>query len=265
MIIKFQIVKSAVIEAVKNATYIKARIDSSADEKATKLSLQETAGTEEVHERMLTHDFQTALEMVKPIFVDYLTPTAQTIGDNVIYYSKKSDDVVEFTLDVSRRYNGTLTDALARFVAKYAEDYMIYQWWIKTNNQKQAEPYQAMIVLDEQNIRKCFVLSGPVLPTIPYTQHLTVKVDGTDGDGEVRIALGDEYTTLSYTIDDGAIDDIEARSSEPSIVEVHRAHEPHCFLLKSKNTGYAKVTLFSRHSDNIKTEVGIMIVKEVEV
>ena len=54
MIIRFQIVKSAVIEAVKNATYMKARIDSAADEKATKMSLQETAGTEDVHDRTLT-------------------------------------------------------------------------------------------------------------------------------------------------------------------------------------------------------------------
>ena len=34
MIIKFQIIKSVVIEAVKATTYLKAKVDSAADEKA---------------------------------------------------------------------------------------------------------------------------------------------------------------------------------------------------------------------------------------
>lgn len=263
MIIRFQIVKSAVIEAVKNATYMKARIDSAADEKATKMSLQETAGTEDVHDRTLTHDFRTALEVVKTILVDYIVPTAQTIGDNVIFYNEKDDDVVDFTLDVSRRYNGTLTDTLARMTAKYVEDYMMYQWWLKTSNQKQAEPYQAFLVFDEQNIRRCFVLSGPKVPTVPYTQSLTAKVDGSESDGGVTVALDDEDVTLSYTIDAGAIDDIEARSSDPEIMEVHRDRDPHSFRLKARNTGVVTITLFSRHSDKIETEVEITIAKEV--
>lgn len=263
MIIRFQIVKSAIIEEVKNATYLKGRMDSASDDKAAKLSANETAGDDEVHERTLTHDFQTALEIVKPIFVDYLVPTAQTIGDNVIYYNEKTDDIIEFTLDVSRRYNGTLTDTLARLVAKYVEDYMIFQWWLKTTNQKQAEPYQGFIALDEQAIRKCFVLSGPILPKIPYTQHLTAKVDGSDTDGGITIAVDDEEVYLSYSIDDGAIDDIEARSDTPSILEVHRCREPHCFWLKPTNTGFATVTLFSRHSDKIETKVEVTIAREV--
>ena len=263
MIIKIQIIKSVVMEAVKSTTYLKAKIDTAVDEKAAKVSFNEAAGDDEVHERTLTHDFDTALEVLKTIFVDYLVPTPQTIGDNAIYYGSKTDDIVEFTLSVSRRYNGTLTDALARLSARYVEDYMIYQWWLKSTNLIQAEPYQATLASDEIAIRKCFVMSGPLVPNVPYSSTLTAKVDGSDTDGGVTIAVENDKVTLSYSIDDGAIDDIEARSSDPCILEVHRMQEPHAFWLRPLNTGVAYVTLFSRHSDNLKTEIEITIAKEV--
>lgn len=263
MIIKFQIIKSVVIEAVKSTTYLKAKVDSAADENAVKVGFNEAAGDDEVHENLLTHDFQTALEMVKTLLAEYLVPTAQSVGDNIIYYNDKDDDIVEFVLNASRRCNGTLTDTLARLVAKYVEDYMIFQWWTKTTNLKQAEIYQASLAVDEKSIRRCFVLSGPTLPTIPYTQHLTAKVDGSEKDGAVTIALENKEETLSYSIDNGAIDDIEARSDDPSVLEIHRSPEPYTFSLNPVNTGVAIVTLFSRHSDKLKVEVEVTVAKEV--
>lgn len=263
MIIKFQIIKSVVIEAVKSTTYLKAKVDSAADENAVKVGFNEAAGDDEVHENLLTHDFQTALEMVKTLLAEYLVPTAQSVGDNIIYYNDKDDDIVEFVLNASRRCNGTLTDTLARLVAKYVEDYMIFQWWTKTTNLKQAEIYQASLAVDEKSIRRCFVLSGPTLPTIPYTQHLTAKVDGSEADGAVTIALENKEETLSYSIDNGAIDDIEARSDDPSVLEIHRSPEPYTFSLNPVNTGVAIVALFSRHSDDLKVEVEVTVAKEV--
>lgn len=263
MIIKFQIIKSVVIEAVKSTTYLKAKVDSAADENAVKVGFNEAAGDDEVHENLLTHDFQTALEMVKTLLAEYLVPTAQSVGDNIIYYNDKDDDIVEFVLNASRRCNGTLTDTLARLVAKYVEDYMIFQWWTKTTNLKQAEIYQASLAVDEKSIRRCFVLSGPTLPTIPYTQHLTAKVDGSEEDGAVTIALENKEETLSYSIDNGAIDDIEARSDDTSVLEIHRSPEPYTFSLNPVNTGVAIVTLFSRHSDKLKVEVEVTVAKEV--
>ena len=263
MIIKFQIIKSVVIEAVKATTYLKAKVDSAADEKAVKLGFNEAAGDDEVHENMLTHDFQTALEIVKTLLAEYLVPTTQSVGDNIIYYNDKDDDIVEFVLNASRRCNGTLTDTLARLVAKYVEDYMTFQWWTKTTNLKQAEIYQSSLVLDEQSIRRCFVLRGPSLPTVPYTKTLTAKVDGSEENGAITITLDNKEETISYSIDAGAVDDIEARSDDPSILEIQRTAEPYTFSLKPVNTGVATVTLFSRHSDNLKVEVEVTVAKEV--
>lgn len=262
MILKFQIIKSVVVDEVKRATYLKAKMDGAADDRAIKASFNEAAGDEDVHENTLTHDFQSALEITKVILADYLTPNTQTSGDNIIYYNNKTDDIVEFVLNVSRRCNGTLSDTLARLVAKYVEDYMIYQWWLKTTNLKQAEPYLSSLTFDEQNIRRCFVLSGPIVPAIPYTQNLTVKIDGSNNSGATTIGLDDGDATISYTIDDGAIDDIEAKSSDPSILEVNRSAEPKCFLLKPINTGVATITLFSRHSDSISSDTEITVTKE---
>ena len=114
MIIKFQIIKGVVMEAVKAATYLKGKMDRSVNPDATKVAFNEEAGDDEVHERALQRHFDVAMEMLKTIFADYLVPTAQTIGDNAISYTLDSSGIVEFTLNVSRRYHGTLTDALGR-------------------------------------------------------------------------------------------------------------------------------------------------------
>ncbi len=264
MIIKFQILKQVVVNAVKVATYLKGKVDEASDPKAVKLAGQEIATEDEVHENALTHDFDTALEILKTFFVDYLVPTPQTIGDNVIYYNSKTDDVVDFTLSVSRRYNGTLTDALARLSARYVEDYMIYQWWLKTTNLKQAEPYQAALAIDEQAIRKCFVMSGPIIPTVPYPTELTVKVNGEGVEGDVALDRGEE-ASVSYTLNDGALDDIEARSESPRIVEIHRSREKNTFILVPINTGFCKVELWSRHSENLKFTCDVVVSGEESV
>ena len=264
MIIKFQLIKSLIIEAAEETTYLKGQIDKHTIQNASQAFVaSETAGEEALSKRIFEHDFHTALELLKTIFIEHLAVSAQTIGDNAIYYNDKQDDIVEFNLEVSRRYNGTLTDTLARLCSKYVEDYIIQQWWLKTTNQKQSEPYVSMLAEDAQNIRKCFVLSRPLVPKVPYSSTLTAKVDGSDTDGGVTIAVENDEVTLSYSIDDGAIDDIEARSSDPCILEVHRTKEPHTFWLRPLKTGVVYVTLFSRHSDNLKTEIEVTIAKEV--
>lgn len=261
MIIKFQIIKSLVREAFQATTYLKGQMDRAAQGANNALVANETGGDEVLHERVFTSDFHAALETLKTIFADYLVPTAQTVGDNAIYYSEKTDDVVEFVLSVSRRFNGSLTDTLARLSAKYAEDYVIYQWWIKTTNIKQAEPYQAALVKDEADIRRCFILSAPIVPEVKYPTELTAKVDGEETDGEVTIRT-DDPATLSYTLNAGAVDDIEAYSSNPDIVEVRRTDGNRSFELTPKNTGVATVRLFSRHSDKVYVDMTVIVAKE---
>lgn len=261
MIIKFQIIKSLVREAFQSTTYLKGQMDRAAQGVNNALVASETGGDEQLHERVFTSDFHAALETLKTIFADYLVPTAQTVGDNAIYYNEKTDDVVEFTLSVSRRFNGSLTDTLARLSAKYAEDYVIMQWWVKTANIKQAEPYQSALVKDEADIRRCFILSAPAVPTVKYPTSLAARVDGEEAGGEVTLRTGDE-ATLSYSLDAGAVDDIEARSSNPETVEVSRDPATRSFVLTPKNTGVVTVRLFSRHSDTLYVDTTVIVAKE---
>lgn len=263
MIIKFQIIKSLIKEKVQNTTYIKGQFDRTAQKAESSVVANETIGDEVFHERAFSSDFVTALETLKTIFVDYLVPTPQTIGDNAIYYNKKQDDVVEFVLQVSRRYNGTLTDTLARLSSKYVEDYCIYQWWIKTSNQKQAESYMPALQLDEQQIRKCFVLSGPIVPTVPYTKNLTVKFNDSDVSGSIEVDATKE-SVLSYEIDDYTVDDIEAHSENPRILGVHRSIKKHTFVLCPKFEGTTKVIIFSRHNEDVTHVLNIEIRKEAD-
>lgn len=260
MIVQFQIIKSKVVNAVKETTYLKGKVDEGADPNALKVSYHETAGDDETHESKLTDLFDTAIEKAKIIFVDYLAPTAQTIGDNVIY-QKGEDDNILFVLDVSRRYNGTLANTLARLTANYVECYMTYWWWIKTTNMKQAEPYRDALTIAEQEIRRSFVLCPPTVPKSTYPTELTAKVDGEGVSGEITLEKN-ERATLSYSLNDGAVDDIEARSEDPSIVEIHRCLERRAFTLVAKNTGFADVKLFSRHNDEIGFTCTVTVTEE---
>lgn len=261
MIIKFQIIKSLVREAFQSATFLKGQMDKITAGANNALVASETAGDEALHERVFTSDFHAALETLKTIFVDYLVPTAQTVGDNAIFYNEETDDIVEFTLSVSHRFNGTLTDTLARLCAKYAEDYVTMQWWIKTTNAKQAEPYQAALVKDESDIRKCFILSAPRVPTVKFPTSITAKVDGSDNGGEVTLPIGED-ATVSYSLNGGAVDDIEARSEDVGIVHIVRSARPKAFVLRPVNTGVSRVRLFSRHSDNVYAEFTVIVSKE---
>lgn len=261
MIVKFQIIKSVVVSAVKLTTYLKGKVDESSDPNALKLSNNEVAGDSQASEQKLTELFDTAIEKAKIIFVDYIAPTSQSTGDNVIYYNDKTDSIIEFVLDVSRRYNGTLANTLARLTANYVECYMTYWWWVKTTNLKQAEPYQAALAIAEQEIRRSFVLCPPSVPTYPYTKTLVAKVDGSELDGSLTLEVGEDET-ISYSLDDGAIDDIEAKSSDPSILEIHRCQEPHAFTLRPVLPGIAYIKLWSRHSDKLEVNIETTITEE---
>lgn len=249
------------MSAVKLTTYLKGKIDESGDVNALKVSYNEVVGDGDANEQKLSELFDTAVEKAKLILVDHLSPTAQTIGDNVIYSDKDNADIIYFVLDVSRRYNGTLANTLARLTANYIECYMTYWWWIKTTNMKQAEPYMAALATAEQEIKRSFVLCPPSLPKYPYTTSLVARVDGSEVGGSLSLEVGEDET-ISYSIDYRAIDDIEARSSEPSILEVHRCQEPHAFTLRPVLPGIATVKLWSRHSDKLEVEVEVLVTEE---
>ena len=82
--ITLNILRSVVMDGVKIDTHIRGLIDKSADEKATSLAYQETAGDEDEHERKLFASMVSAAESLSTIFSDYLGYKQQSNGDNSV-------------------------------------------------------------------------------------------------------------------------------------------------------------------------------------
>ncbi len=181
MKIQFTINKSLAVESVKSETYIKGSIDDASNQGATKLRFNETAGDISVHERKLSKDFVRGVERLKAVYVDFFIPNHKSVGDSAIgvTYSSTTGDA-SVTIDISRRFNGSLTDAIANYSQEYVEDYMSYQWWLVTGMQKQAEPYLGMMKDLEERIKKTFTISSPLESTAKFSS-ISGKMCNDDG------------------------------------------------------------------------------------
>ena len=169
MKIEFTISKSLAVEAVQAETYIKGSIDEASNQGATKLRYNETAGDEGVHERKLSKDFVRGVERLKAIYNDFFMPNHKSVGNNSISATYNTQGDAAIAIEISRRFNGALTNAIANYSQEYVEDYMSYQWWLVTGMQKQAEPYLGMMKDLEEKIKKSFLISMPLESTAEYS------------------------------------------------------------------------------------------------
>lgn len=270
MVIKINISKALILEGAKAETYLKGKfIESSSDStKASSAEYNAIAGDDTTHERKLERSYREGIERIKTILVDYLDNEPNTVGDNNI--STEEGEITTLFFKVAKSWQGSLTDALARFVSKYIEDLICAEWYGALSDQ-QTQYYNALLVIDEKNIRKCFIYSAYTFPTSPYssTIKLTLPNDmidisgetdtdemGTIASGQINMVEGDKET-VTFTLDDGAIDDIECRSENPSIVKTRRTR--YGFDLVAGNKGFTYVTLFSRHKDTCRASIRIVI------
>lgn len=190
MKIKFTVQKALVVESVKTETYIKGRVDEASQEGAAKYSYNETIGDIETHERKLSKDYVHGCERLKSVFVDFFIPDHKTVGDSSISvtYTSGTGDAA-FSIELPRRFNGALTDALANYSYQYIEEYMTYQWWLTTGNQKSAEPLSVSMKDLEIRIRKCFTISTPSVSTAKY-EEVKGGIFIDDGDTEFNGSNG---------------------------------------------------------------------------
>lgn len=258
MTIHLHLVLSVIVEAVKAETHIKALTDKAADEKATALAFHEDAGDENFHQRKIMRTLYHAVEQLKSNIADYVVPTTVQSADNIVSDIDSATDAITLTLSVNDRFNQSLTDSLARLCSKYIEDQMLFLWW-GTINQNQAKFYQQLIVLDLQNIQRCFTKTAPTLPTTPYTRHITTEI------GNSYVMNFGDTDTLTYIIDDDALDDVQGVTDSPGIVSISPAKEPRSFTLTARNTGVAYVTLYSRHDEDVSYTVTVTVVRPKEL
>lgn len=240
--------KPLIVESVKNETFHRGNLDKSADPKATALAYQEAAGDEPYQERILERSLYTSLEELKTHLSDYISTSGYSTADNSINSSNDGNNII-LSLVVSDRFNDAYTQSLARLSSKYIEESMLMDWW-KPVNEKQSSLYAQFVERDLASIKRCFNKTAPSIPTTPYTSKLT-----TTGDA-IEIEVGEE-ATVTYSISDGAIDDIEIRIEDGNLIDAYRTTEG--FAVKGKLLGHTYIQLYSRHNPELKRTIHVYI------
>lgn len=246
--ITLTLVKSLIYESVKNETYLRGNVEKAADQKATVMAYHEQAGNEEYHERLLERGLYTALEELKTQFSDYLSTSGFSSADNSIDSTENNGNII-IHLKVSDRFNKGYTQSLARLSSKYIEESMLMDWW-KPINEKQSALYSQFVERDLSAIKRCFNKTAPSAPTVPYTTKL--ETTGTS----IELEPG-ELATVTYTLSDGAIDDIECMVEDRTLIDVGRSEEG--FTLYGKLRGHTYIKMYSRHNPDIDKMIHVYV------
>lgn len=246
--ITLTLVKSLIVEAVKNETFFKGNVDKAADQRAVTLAYHEQAGDDAYQERMISRGIYTALEELKTQLADYISTSGFSSADNSIDSSEDGDNII-IHLKVSDRFNKGFTSSLARLCSKYIEECVLMDWW-KPINEKQSALYSQFVERNLASIKRCFTKTAPSIPTVPYTTILTTT--GT----AIELEVGEEHT-VTYTISDGAIDDIECMVEDMKVIEVGRSEEG--FTIKGAQRGHTYIQLYSRHNDELTSTIHVYV------
>ncbi len=239
--------KPLIFNSVKNETFLRGQVIKAADGKLITEAYHEQAGDEAYQERILSRGLYTNLEELKTYLSDYLADSGQSSADN-IYTDEEGDNIILF-LVVSDRFNHGYTTSLARLASKYIEEAMLMDWW-KPINEKQSALYAQFVERDLAAIKRCFNKTAPVAPSYKYPTSLNVIGSAID------IGVGEEHT-VTYTISDGAIDDIEIRIEDTNICQAGRTSEG--FTVIGKQLGHTYIQLYSRHNEELTDTVHVYV------
>lgn len=246
--INITLYKPLIIESVKNETFRKGQFDKAVDPKAMAAAYHEQAGDEQYHERVLERSLYAAVEELKSHLYDYIAADGFTSADNSIDSSDDGDNII-LRLAVSSRFNKAYTQTLARAGAEYVTNDMLFLWWTPIN-EKQAGFYAQIVERNLATIKRCFNKTAPQAPTVPYTTVL--DMEGTT----IELAVGEE-ATVTYSLSDGAVDDIECRVEDMTLIEVGRSEEG--FTVRGKRRGHTYIELYSRHNTELTKTVQVFV------
>ena len=245
--ITLTLVKSLILNSVKNETFLRGQVVKAADQKLITEAYHEQAGDEAYQEAILNRGLYTNLEELKTHLSDYLTSSGQSSADNIT--STEEDDDIIITLLVSDRFNHSYTNSLAKLSSKYIEEAMLMDWW-KPINEKQSALYAQFVERELAAIKRCFNKTAPVAPSYKYPTSLSVIASSID------IGVGEEHT-VTYSISDGAIDDIEIRIEDEHIITAGRTSEG--FTVIGRQLGHTWIQLYSRHNEELTQTVHVYV------
>jgi hypothetical protein len=142
-----------------------------------------------------------------------------------------------------------MTDALAKLASEYIINASLMDWY-KPFNEKQSALYASFLERNITAVRRCFNKTAPIVPTYKYPTSLTVPGSAVD------LGIGEEHT-VTYSISDGAIDDIEIRIEDTTICQAGRTAEG--FTVIGKQLGHTWIQLYSRHNTELTQTVHVYV------
>ena len=246
--IQLTIIKSLVMESVKNGTYKRGQFDKAIDEKAIAAAYHEQAGDDDVDERLLERALYSSVEEFKSQLFDYIVADGSSTADNGISSIDDGTNII-ITLKVSARFNKAYTQTLARLGAEYITNEMLFLWWAPMN-EKFSAFYSQLVERNLAAVKRCFNKTAPIAPTYQYPTSLTVTGSAID------IGVGEEHT-VTYSISAGAIDDIEVKVEDANICGVGRTAEG--FTVIGKQFGHTYIQLYSRHNESISQTIQVYV------
>jgi len=251
-LVKIHIITSLILEAVKAETYIRGAVVKASDNRTGAMVYQSQAGDETAHERKLRRTLFTATEELKTYLSDYLDIIGYSSADNNVESTIDEEaETLDIKLIVSDRFNKSYTESLAKLCSKFIEDSMIVSWYLAVDP-NQAQVYTAALEATKAAIQRCFNKLPPIIPPIPYPYSITLDIT------EVEM-YPNRRRKVTYTIGDDAIDDVVAKSSNPSIATVARTGG-HIFSIYSHLSGTATVYIYSKHKEEIRATVTVNVV-----
>lgn len=253
--IQLTLLRSTIMDAVKSETLITANADRAADDKASRLAYNEAAGDDDFHERKLQRCFITAAEELKTAMSDYVASNHQSSADNAVLMDFSDNAAVKIRLFVSDRFNDAYADSIARLGSDFIINKMIMLWWDGINSNR-AQTYLANSERTLGNILRCFNKMPPKPPVYPYTKNISVSTP-------IVNIVCNKPEVLSYSIDDGTIDDIETSSLNNACLRITDKQEGKVSFVGIA-PGIATLQLFSRHDTSVKNLVIVNVKRNEE-
>jgi hypothetical protein len=227
---------------------------------------------------MLQRSMLTQIEKLKTYFSDYLTGDGNLAEDATIS-STEEGGVSEIVLNVSDRFNNGYVKTLARLAQKYVEDRMIHLWWLPVSKEF-ASIYATAAEDDLEGIKGCFHKTAPGKPVYQFPTAIDIRYPRIPGNGYITPANKTVPTEtlfnnpwvisrgsmcdISYVLsgEDGnkPIDDIVVRADNPCCNPFIQPNG--CWGVEGVSIGYAIITLFSRHNDQVFAKFAIRVISD---
>ena len=161
--ITITITKAAVIESIKNDTFITGNVDRSIDPiKNAGVAYNEQAGNDAYHEKKIDLLIRTAVSKFEAEIAEFADGSSGSVNDTI------DTTTITITLIVSDRYNSGLAKPLAGLAQSYIVNMALYGWW----NSIKPDFAKGFVTLATDAlvyVRKCFTKTAPGSSTTSYT------------------------------------------------------------------------------------------------